>query len=473
MGIRREDMDRRRQAGAAHSQSRFSIPVAARDPRAPTLRHPRLAVLRHERQIVANAPITMLSMRTSIDRTLMLSVLGSLAAVGASGARGSAQQPAIGVVAQSGRLTTARGDAELSSWVGVAGRIDRSRWLFDGRASVGTAGSGAEGSDLEGRIRASTPVFGRLAIFAEVRGRDATLEDTRARSLGAEARLAWTGGDGGLYLAADAGRDLPSVPWGRGSSGMGLGGWRSFGDLVLSVGVADRRASSNRVRINPPGTRPDSIWNDTVKAYVPATVFVPGSVDTVAYVGRWGEMNVAAHWWRPWLAISARAGIPLVPARASRTPWGDLEATVPLGGRFAAVAVGGWQPVATRANDRPARFLALGLRLLPRPLHHRPLPLGVSVPAGFLSIAEGVSGDRVVRVRAPLARMVELSADFTGWQPVALEAAAGGEWSTRLRISSGTYRVAVRIDGGRWIAPPGTPRVADDFGSESGMIVVK
>jgi hypothetical protein len=184
-------------------------------------------------------------------------------------------------------------------------------------------------------------------------------------------------------------------------------------------------------------------------------------------------MTATLQWWRPWLALNARGGVRLVPAQESRAPWGEFEATVPMSKRVAAVVVGGWQPVASLVNDHQPRFLAFGLRILPPVLRHRPLPLGVVLPPGAISIADAAVGGRLVRVRAPLARMVELSGDFTGWRPMTLEASGDGQWAVQLPIGPGTYRVAVRIDGGRWMAPPGTPRVADDFGGESGIVIVK
>jgi hypothetical protein len=402
------------------------------------------------------------------------SILGALLALVSPTAAAVAQQSALGLVAQSGRLTTPEGGTALSSWLGLGGGIEHSRWLLDAHASVGTVGSGVAGHDFDGRARASLPIVGRLALFGELRGRDESLLGERTRSFGSDLRLGWTARDGGLFLAADGGRDAASVPWGRGSYGLGFGAWRSFRDLVVSIGLTDRTAPwTGRSGVTSPRTFPDSSWNDTLKAYEHGTRTIPGDTGTLNRNVGWREVGLSAQWWRPWFTVSARAGMRLIAARESRVPWGDVEATVPLSDRFAAVVVGGWQPVASATSDRSGRFLALGMRLLPRPLHHRPLPLGVSAREGSLSISEAMQGVRVVRLRASLARVVELSGDFTGWRPIALDAAEGGEWTTSLPLAPGTYKVAVRIDGGRWVAPPGTPRVTDDFGGESGIIVVR
>jgi len=82
-------------------------------------------------------------------------------------------------------------------------------------------------------------------------------------------------------------------------------------------------------------------------------------------------------------------------------------------------------------------------------------------------------GARVIRVRAPRALKVELSADFTDWTPLPMRALAGGAWELVLPIAAGTYRVSVRVDGGPWTAPPGLVPVADEFNGEVGVVVIR
>ena len=73
---------------------------------------------------------------------------------------------------------------------------------------------------------------------------------------------------------------------------------------------------------------------------------------------------------------------------------------------------------------------------------------------------------------APGARSVELSGDFTSWDPVSLTAAGDGWWTARLPIRRGTYQVSIRRDGGRWLVPPGLVGVRDEFGGEAGILVI-
>ena len=82
-------------------------------------------------------------------------------------------------------------------------------------------------------------------------------------------------------------------------------------------------------------------------------------------------------------------------------------------------------------------------------------------------------GARVIRVRAPRALKVELSADFTDWTPLPMRSLDGGAWELVLPIAAGTYRVSVRVDGGPWTAPPGLVPVADEFNGEVGVVVIR
>jgi hypothetical protein len=83
----------------------------------------------------------------------------------------------------------------------------------------------------------------------------------------------------------------------------------------------------------------------------------------------------------------------------------------------------------------------------------------------------GLDSTRVVRVRAPGARRVELMGDFTEWEPIEL-VPSDGEFSRTVALSSGTHRVVVRIDGGPWVPAANTPAVDDDFGGRVGLLVV-
>lgn len=76
-------------------------------------------------------------------------------------------------------------------------------------------------------------------------------------------------------------------------------------------------------------------------------------------------------------------------------------------------------------------------------------------------------------VRAPEARTVELAGDFTDWKPVPLQPWGDEAWRAYLPIAPGLHRLAIRIDGGPWRAPPGTRPIRSEFGGEVAEIVLE
>lgn len=99
----------------------------------------------------------------------------------------------------------------------------------------------------------------------------------------------------------------------------------------------------------------------------------------------------------------------------------------------------------------------------------RPLPpRRVTVPAP----AEG----RVTvefRLRAPDAESVSLVGTFNHWDPLANPMRReGGTWRVRVDLADGRHHYAFQVDGAV-IAPPYAPRlVPDEFGGESGVVVI-
>ncbi|MCU0634680.1 MAG: hypothetical protein MUE41_07395 [Gemmatimonadaceae bacterium] len=82
-----------------------------------------------------------------------------------------------------------------------------------------------------------------------------------------------------------------------------------------------------------------------------------------------------------------------------------------------------------------------------------------------------VDGGADVLVRVRGSDPVEITGSFADWEPRAMTRDGRG-YVIRLRLSSGTHRLAIRRAGGAWRAPDGLPRVADEFGGESGLLVI-
>ena len=152
---------------------------------------------------------------------------------------------------------------------------------------------------------------------------------------------------------------------------------------------------------------------------------------------RWGELW-AGYWLRPGLAVFGRArGAAHVPAALEAVRGSQAV----LGIQFA-----------------PSRELGSAIRL--RPAGDR----GVRV--------EGTHGDLRRLVFRIAASRLEVSSDALGWSPVEARKLGTDRWEAELELAAGVHRVALRIDGGPWTAPPGLPVATDDFGGQVGLLVI-
>jgi hypothetical protein len=68
---------------------------------------------------------------------------------------------------------------------------------------------------------------------------------------------------------------------------------------------------------------------------------------------------------------------------------------------------------------------------------------------------------------------VDIMGDFSDWTPVALVRRGRDHWELLVPMGPGIHHVNMRIDGGRWIAPPGIPSARDDFNGEVGVLVIR
>ena len=104
------------------------------------------------------------------------------------------------------------------------------------------------------------------------------------------------------------------------------------------------------------------------------------------------------------------------------------------------------------------------------------LRLGGGAADDRMARAAGVPAPRAgitrLTLRAPRARRVEVAGDFTDWKFVAAVRAANGVWYADLRIPSGQYRYAFRVDGTEWRVPDGATAVDDGLGGRSAWITV-
>ncbi len=164
----------------------------------------------------------------------------------------------------------------------------------------------------------------------------------------------------------------------------------------------------------------------------------------------------------------------VVDVAPSSRNWGSAQAAVWLSSKMAAVVGGGREP-AQPTRGLPARnFYSAGLMLA-----YWPIPRGtvlVTTPASLVRAFElrpaGVALQRLT-ARIGGVEKVEIMGDFTDWAPVPLVRRGRDQWELLLPMSPGIHHINLRIDGGKWIAPPGIPSIRDDFSGEVGVLVIK
>ncbi len=197
-----------------------------------------------------------------------------------------------------------------------------------------------------------------------------------------------------------------------------------------------------------------------------------------------------------WLNADALAPRPQpVPAVATLAVVQPISGWLSLFGAAAtnAATVGGpmlRDELRDRSRSQFSPVVALGVRISRLPWRNNDgTPQGIlsfetrtlgavdsaSIEQGLVT-RDGTNGDtlRVVLViDAPRAESVELMGDATQWSITSLRRLQNGRWRTELKLPPGMHRLAVRADGGQWIAPPGLPIGNDEFGSPVGVIIVK
>jgi hypothetical protein len=182
--------------------------------------------------------------------------------------------------------------------------------------------------------------------------------------------------------------------------------------------------------------------------------------------------------------LGVRFGDRVTNIGTSARSWGSLSAVGWMTPRFALVANAGSYPIDPTQGFPGGRFVSLSLRLATGRNHSGQAvaitqPLLETEPAGTEAVISAFVAERTspgvvtIRVDSPRARAVEVSGDFTNWEPLQLERSTDGSWSRALPIPPGNYQMNLRLDGGKWLVPPGLLAIVDEFGGTVGLLVVK
>ncbi|HYC52445.1 MAG TPA: glycogen-binding domain-containing protein [Gemmatimonadaceae bacterium] len=154
--------------------------------------------------------------------------------------------------------------------------------------------------------------------------------------------------------------------------------------------------------------------------------------------------------------------------------WASGQVAFWISSQIAAVAGGGREP-AQPTRGLPARsFGSLGVMLAYWPIPRGVVP--VESPANLVQAFElRAAGTEVQRITARIGGVetVEIMGDFSDWEPLPLIRRGRDQWELLVPMPPGIHRMNLRIDGGKWIAPPGMPTVNDGFSGEVGVVVVR
>ncbi len=363
--------------------------------------------------------------------------------------------PAASLAAQTGTLAIAIGatqlrlaDAGTFSSVSLSPIVGYRSPL----ASLSLQGTlsqlGAEGWSSQGLLQAAlfTPVsrggwateFGASLGGAAFPGGTTTAQRLAALRLHRVATIgsAWAGGSlGSLYDGAR---------------------WRRLRQLELGF-VAD--VGSWRLS----GALQPSVVDDTLR-YSDVTVALQTSVSAVDAAFSFG----------------ARSGAALPIPGGDRRLWGGVSLDLWISPRVALQAGAGAYPVDATQGFPAGEYVSLGFRAGAR----RRATASVRAESRETQRAARVAGLRamqiaadaeglVIRVHAPEASSVELQGDLTLWRVLALRPSGGGWWMARLpRPAAATAELALRVDAGPWLVPPGSQTVRDEFGGVSGRVTL-
>jgi hypothetical protein len=195
--------------------------------------------------------------------------------------------------------------------------------------------------------------------------------------------------------------------------------------------------------------------------------------DTIRYT----DLELAAHRsierWELDLSLGLRGGDPIPTLPANHKAWGSASATFQMSPRLALVGSAGSYPIDYTQGYPGGRYISLSVRLQSLRVNGIPAPTTSSdeILREF-RVDRLAPGRYRIRVRAPSAASADLAGDFTKWSPMTLVRLADGWWIATVEIPDGTHEVAIRVDGGPWRAPPGLTPITDEFGGQSGLLVI-
>ena len=290
---------------------------------------------------------------------------------------------------------------------------------------------------------------------------------------------------GGVWVGSGIIRPLLIATVANASVNSG-GVWTKLGSTTLRATVTnvlftkfasnDTAARGGTVTACPTATSSAAV---TAPGLVPgmSALTLPTSAPSCRRESRLTDVEGDVLWEHRLLELSLRGGqrfgerVDVTPS--SRT-WGSAYAAIWLSSQLAAVAAGGREPAQPTRGLPARRFASLGVMLAYWPIPRGTVPVESPVnrvhafelrPAGFAL--------QRLTARIGSVESVEIMGDFTDWVPVPLVRRGRDHWELLIPMGPGMHQINLRIDGGKWFAPPGVPSIKDDFSGEVGVLVIK
>jgi hypothetical protein len=238
----------------------------------------------------------------------------------------------------------------------------------------------------------------------------------------------------------------------------------------VSLQVQGRRTAGGVLSAGPPAGTADTLArNDTTGQT---------SVRIITDLGAWlswdaGRLQLRGGiGWRSGQREPATGSLAdQAPSAASRRyNWWSAEGTYWLNEQVGLTGTVGVQPPNPSLFVAGERFMRLSVRIALNRHGARPMSNPDAAASDFRFRRSGQLVE--FAVRAPLANRVELMGDCTDWQPVDLIRQSDGEWRVRIAAAPGIHYLNLRFDGGGWQPPASTRVIQDEFGKETGVVLI-
>ncbi|MGH7581861.1 MAG: glycogen-binding domain-containing protein [Gemmatimonadales bacterium] len=265
----------------------------------------------------------------------------------------------------------------------------------------------------------------------------------------------------GVRLGTERALDLAGAPT---FGVLQMATWRRMGDVTLHFNVSSHAARFSNMRISD---QPSDGWVDSSGYRVQRADTIQQSQDL--RLRAWSQVETAVTWKRGRLQWDAAVEVRPPVAGLPFAVWGQVATTLRLFRRLSVIAEVGSLPAQVALSVPSARFVHLGIQINPFDAS-RDERTPATERAVLFSVLPSGTQQCTITLRDASAKTVEVAGDFDGWHPISLSRTNPGIWQVTVGLRERTYHVNVRIDGGPWMAPPGTVTVTDDFGGTVGLV---